>query len=271
MPAPLPLAGGRRGERRLPAASVRCRSTTTSCPARCWRAPWGGRTASGPPWRCGGRRWSGSAASPPWSDHLADDNVLGRLVQGLGLAVALADTVPATTVPETTLRAPCGATNCAGRARSAPWCRCQFAASVLQYPLVWAALAVAAGLGRTLVAGLVRASPGLIRAVAARGIDRRARHLPIRTPLWLLPLRELMSVAVMIASYAGRRVDWRGHTHAKRRGSTRDDEDAVPASARRSTGSTAAPARAIRRGGRSAASGIRPGWRSRPRWCPAAS
>ena len=51
----------------------------------------------------------------------------------------------------------------------------------------------------------------VIRAVAARGIDRMLA-LANRTPLWLLPLRELMSVAVMAASYAGRQVDWRGHT-----------------------------------------------------------
>jgi ceramide glucosyltransferase len=34
----------------------------------------------------------------------------------------------------------------------------------------------------------------------------------MRTPVWLLPVRELMSVVVMIASYAGRAVDWRGYT-----------------------------------------------------------
>jgi ceramide glucosyltransferase len=43
------------------------------------------------------------------------------------------------------------------------------------------------------------------------GIDK-ALGLAKRSPLWLLPLRELMSVAVMAASYAGRRVDWRGYT-----------------------------------------------------------
>ena len=92
-------------------------------------------------------------------DHLADDNVLGRLVQRLGLTVALADTVPATTVPETTLRA------------------------LWRHELRWArtirdpgagpvrrlGAAIPAGLGRAgraagrrraLVAGLVRRSPG---------------------------------------------------------------------------------------------------------------
>ena len=86
----------------------------------------------------------------------------------------------------------------------------QFAASVLQYAIAWAALAVllAGGTGWSLA--WFAAACGL-RALAARGVDR-ALGLASRAPLWLLPLRELMSVAVMAASYAGRRVEWRGHT-----------------------------------------------------------
>jgi hypothetical protein len=30
-------------------------------------------------------------------------------------------------------------------------------------------------------------------------------------PVWLLPLRDILSVVVMVASYGGRQVDWRGH------------------------------------------------------------
>ena len=142
-------------------------------------------------------------------DHLADDNVLGRLVLRLGLTVALADTVPATTVPEITLRDLWR--------HELRWARtiralvpAQFAASVLQYPLVWAALAVLLGGGASwALAWFVFA--WVIRAVAARGLDRMLA-LANRSPLWLLPLRELMSVVVMAASYAGRRVEWRGHT-----------------------------------------------------------
>ena len=142
-------------------------------------------------------------------DHLADDNVLGRLTQGLGLKVALADTIPATTVAEATPRALWR--------HELRWARtiralepAQFAASVLQYPLVWAALAVA--LSAAAVWSLAWfALAWAVRAAAAGAVDR-ALGLANRTPLWLLPLRELMSVAVMVASYAGRRVEWRGHT-----------------------------------------------------------
>ena len=141
-------------------------------------------------------------------DHLADDNVLGRLVQRLGLAVALADTVPATTVPEATLGALWR--------HELRWARTiralvprQFAASVLQYPLAWATLGalLADGAPASL---LWLANVWGARALASYGIDR-ALALAGGSPVWLLPLRELMSLAVMVASYAGRKVDWRGH------------------------------------------------------------
>jgi ceramide glucosyltransferase len=142
-------------------------------------------------------------------NHLADDNVLGRLVQGLGLRVALADTIPATTVAESSLGALWR--------HELRWARTiralepvPFAASVLQYPLVWALLVVLVSGGAPWALGWFAVAWG-IRAVIARGIDR-VLGLANRTPLWLLPVRELMSVAVMVASYAGRRVDWRGHT-----------------------------------------------------------
>jgi ceramide glucosyltransferase len=146
---------------------------------------------------------------PALVDHLADDNVLGKLVQGLGLRVALADTIPATTVGETTLAALWR--------HELRWARTirmlaplPFAASILQYPLAWAALAVVLTGGAPAFLAWFAAAWG-IRALAAHGIDRML-GLANRTSLWLLPLRELMSVAVMAASYAGRRVEWRGHT-----------------------------------------------------------
>jgi ceramide glucosyltransferase len=152
------------------------------------------------------------------ADHLADDNVLGRLVQRLGLQVALADTVPATTVSEATIGALWR--------HELRWARTiralepvQFAASVLQYPIAWAALTVvlAGGAGWSLA---WFAAAWVVRGLAALATDRALRPdrdhagqgLAKRPPVWLLPVRELMSVAVMIASYTGRRVDWRGHT-----------------------------------------------------------
>ncbi len=145
-------------------------------------------------------------------DHLADDYMLGRLVLAHGLRVHLADAVVATTVPETrfghlfrhelrwarTIRAvePIG-----------------FAASAVQYPLAWAAFAVVLSGGAIwAVAGFAVAWLG--RALIARGLDARLglakSALATPAPFWLLPLRDLMSILIMLASVGSDRVEWRG-------------------------------------------------------------
>jgi ceramide glucosyltransferase len=145
--------------------------------------------------------------------HLADDNALGRLVAGLGLAVRLAPTVPATTVPEADVRALLR--------HELRWARTiralvpvQFAASALQFPLVWAAAAVVAVQGAPWSLALF-AGVWLLRGVLARGIDRSlAPLLPgvaFAAPVWLLPIRELMSILVLVGGFVGSRVEWRGH------------------------------------------------------------
>ncbi len=151
-------------------------------------------------------------------EHLADDNVLGRLVQGVGLSVALADTVPLTTVPERRVadlfRHELRWARTIRRLAPVP-----FAASVLQYPIFWALLAVVLA-PVALWSWLCLAVAWAVRAIAAWGVDHALSARTGRLPapwLWLLPLRELMSVAVMIVSYAGLQVEWRGYRlHADR-------------------------------------------------------
>jgi ceramide glucosyltransferase len=151
---------------------------------------------------------------PALVDHLADDNVLGQLVRSLGLDVRLAATVVATTVPEATWGALFR--------HELRWARTiralvpgAFAASVLQYPIFWALIAVAASAGAPWAIGLFVLA-WLGRAFAATGIDRalagKAEMLAFPGSVGFLPLRELLSVSVLLASYAGKRVDWRGHT-----------------------------------------------------------
>jgi len=189
--------------------------------------------------------------------HLADDQVLGRRVAGLGLAVRLAPTVAATTVPEQRFRDLWR--------HELRWARTiralepgPFAASALQYPTFWGLLAILlsggavwsvamfllAWVGRAVAATWVdRALEPLLvakpkpgeppdagprppsgRAQAARPDDLRledgwslsdaaTQGLAFPCPVWLLPLRDLISVAVMVASFAGRRVEWRGEPH----------------------------------------------------------
>ncbi len=155
-------------------------------------------------------------------EHLADDNVLGRRIAALGLRVELAQTVPLTTVPETRLRALFQ--------HELRWARTirvlepvGFAASVLQYPLVWGLLTIAlAGgaiwsIGLFLVAWVLRAIAGLMvdAALAPLWTEESGANdeaaLAFSCPVWLLPLRDVLSVAVLLASYGGRHVIWRGY------------------------------------------------------------
>jgi len=146
-------------------------------------------------------------------DHLADDQVLGRRVRAIGLDVALADTVVATTVPERS--------TAALWRHELRWARTirtlepiGFAASGLQYPLFLATLTLMAS-GFTTPTWALFFGVWIVRGLAVTGIDHALRPLlgglAIRGPLWLLPLRDLLSAAEWVASHAGRRVDWRGH------------------------------------------------------------
>lgn len=146
--------------------------------------------------------------------HLADDHMLGRLVRAQGGRIALAATVPATTVAEATLRALFRHELRWGRTilSLAP---VAFALSAIQFPLAWSLLAVilSGAAAWAIAAGL---AVWAARALLARGIDRALRPVMAvaapPTPAWLFPLRDLLSVAVVLASFAGDRVEWRGRT-----------------------------------------------------------
>ena len=149
------------------------------------------------------------------SAHLADDAVLGQLVAARGLEVRLAATIPSTTVPETRMvRLFTHELRWARTIRAlAP---VGFMLSIVQYPIAWALLSVAlSGAAPWSLAVLASAWAG--RALVGRRVDRllqRAGALPgrSRSPMWLVPIRDVLSVLVMLASYADNRVAWRGQT-----------------------------------------------------------
>lgn len=166
------------------------------------------------------------------ADHLGDDQILGRLVQRLGLEVYLVSSVTATTVPEVGMAALLR--------HEMRWARtilsfvpAEFAASIVQYPLAWALLAVLCAGGAPWAIGLF-VMTWLGRALVARGLDARLgpaqsglaqSGLATPAPIWLLPLRDLISVGVTLAAFAGDRVDWRGNVlHA----TPMPDDDAPP-------------------------------------------
>ena len=155
-------------------------------------------------------------------NHLADDNIMGRRIADLGLQVMLARAVPLTTVPEASFRALFR--------HELRWTRTiraleplGFAASALQYSLAWSMLTVPLT-GGAWWSFCLFALAWASRSFAAKAVDRalsplwdterrgaEQAALAFSCPVWLLPLRDILSVAVMAASYGGRRVDWRGH------------------------------------------------------------
>ncbi len=147
------------------------------------------------------------------ADQLADDNVLGQLVVALGLRVALAPTITAATVTESTMR---GLWQ-----HELRWARTirslfplAFASSIIHFPLFWAFVAVLAAPARPELMALLAIAFAL-RAYAARAIDealaRRFNVRPERGFLGLLMLRDALSVVMVAASFLGRTVTWRGH------------------------------------------------------------
>ncbi|HKM63140.1 MAG TPA: bacteriohopanetetrol glucosamine biosynthesis glycosyltransferase HpnI [Acidisphaera sp.] len=150
---------------------------------------------------------------PALVDHLADDHILGVLVRQTGLSVRLADTVPATTVPESSFRALLR--------HELRWSRTirtlaplAHLASAVQYPIALAllALVVAPSVWTVALALGVWAVRASAAAAVARALRPKLGRLASRPALWLLPLRDVLSLAVTAASFAGRRVDWRGQS-----------------------------------------------------------
>jgi ceramide glucosyltransferase len=142
------------------------------------------------------------------ADHLADDNLLGVLVKRQGLGIALARSVVATTVTETRLGPLFRHELRWARTirRLEPW---GHAASVLQFPLFWAALAALADFR---LAWLFPAA-WAIRALLTRAAERRLVAPSTGQawlPIWLWPLRDLLSVVVWGASFLSDTVSWRG-------------------------------------------------------------
>lgn len=143
-------------------------------------------------------------------DLLADDHALGDAVASLGLGVALPPVILATTVDE-----PSFSGLWRHELRWALTLRLieplAFAGTIVTYPVPLALIALA--LTGTL--GTIGASAAAIFALAMlcriatmRGIDRTLGLKP--TGWWLIPLRDMLSAAIVAASYCVKTVEWRG-------------------------------------------------------------
>lgn len=139
------------------------------------------------------------------ADMLADDHALGLAVRRLGKRVVLSPYLVDDIVAEDSFL---------GLFRhELRWARtirlvaaAGFAGSVVTYPVPLALLALCLT-GAPLPAAAMLALALLVRSLSARRIDTSLRLKA--APLWLLPVRDLLSFGVFIASFLGRSVAWR--------------------------------------------------------------
>ena len=147
------------------------------------------------------------------ADQLADDNLLGQLVSSLGLRVTIARTITAATVTEATLHELWQ--------HELRWARTirsmvplSFASSVLHFPLFWACLAWLCCPAQPALLALLAATLA-VRAGAVASIDAAlAARFKVPAQGGLMPLllvRDAFSVLMVIASFLGHSVTWRGH------------------------------------------------------------
>lgn len=142
-------------------------------------------------------------------DFLADDYELGRRIAGLGLKVLLSETVVGTHLPAYNVRDFLRhQLRWARGVRDAR--RSGYIGLVSTFGIAWAVLVVLAA-GASPWSWLVLAAMVLLRSalgfVVCRSVLQDEEGVE---RLWLLPLRDLIAVAVWIASFTGHTVTWRG-------------------------------------------------------------
>ena len=143
---------------------------------------------------------------PRLRNELADDHRLGSAVRELGLAVVLSPYIVENRITETSFLSLWR--------HELRWARTTrvmapggFAGSVVTHTMVIALLAaLAAEMGPLAMAFLVVSC--LLRWGSAIGVARML-GLPLRR-FWLLPVRDVLSFGVFVASFCGRSVLWRG-------------------------------------------------------------
>jgi ceramide glucosyltransferase len=143
------------------------------------------------------------------ANHLADDYAHGEAVRALGREIAVSPLLVDHVCPERGLRELAR--------REIRWARTirlidpiGFAGSVVTHPLPFAlaALAIAGPEPFSLaLLGLALASGLMVPLQFARASGRG------RVPLWLAPVRDLLSFAIFTASFLSRPVSWRGRRY----------------------------------------------------------
>ena len=153
----------------------------------------------------------------PLVDYLGDDYELGARTAATGYRVELADVVVETALPDYSSRD--------FWEHQIRWARNvkdrrpgQYLGLIVTFALVWALLAVLVAPQEwwTWVIFGVAAVARLTSAiVVGRGVLRDPRVLG---DLWLVPMRDLVALAVWVVSYFGNQIEWRGMRFRLRKG-----------------------------------------------------
>jgi ceramide glucosyltransferase len=145
----------------------------------------------------------------PLADYLGDDYELGARAAAAGYQVRLADIVVETALPDYSFRD--------FWAHQLRWARnvkdrrgAQYFGLIVTFGLVWAVLAVAAA-PRAWWTWLVLAVTAALRVTSAVVVGWRVLADPqVLRDLRLLPLRDVVALAIWLVSYFGDEVEWRG-------------------------------------------------------------
>jgi ceramide glucosyltransferase len=142
-------------------------------------------------------------------DYLADDYELGNRIAGLGLAVELSEIVVETYLPPYNLRE--------FFAHQLRWARGVrdaraggYLGLVFTFGIPWALVALAASRAELWAWGAL-AFTFFLRLAVALVVGRNVvKDRQVLKYFWLIPLRDLVALAVWIASLGGHTVTWRG-------------------------------------------------------------
>ena len=145
----------------------------------------------------------------PLADYLGDDYELGARAAAAGYQVQLADIVVETALPDYSFRD--------FWAHQLRWARnvkdrrgAQYFGLIVSFGLIWAVFAVVAA-PRAWWTWLALAVTAALRLTSAVVVGRGVLADPqVLRDLWLLPLRDLVALAIWLVSYFGDEVEWRG-------------------------------------------------------------
>lgn len=142
-------------------------------------------------------------------DYLADDYELGKRITDLGLHVKLSDEVVETFLPRYRFHD--------FLAHQLRWARGVrdarkggYFGLIFTFGIFWGLIALIASGGALWTWAALGLAVALRAAVAFKVGWRVLRDHQVRKYFWLIPLRDLLAVAVWVASFWGHRVTWRG-------------------------------------------------------------